>query len=113
MLDMYNGSITFQKRNYIVEELQGEESLVGKFAIGFELDRFTKIFVIDVRAEGSGIQRPAVFNTQAECVEFIEDLHFPGKYLRAVEITSGVYMKDIFPKVGGYLLYKSKIWLPK
>ena len=109
---MFKGPIKFQKQTYIVEQVMDKESIVGKYAVGFEMGQYTKIFVIEINAERSGIQRPVVFHSQGECINFISELHFPNQFLKAVEITPGIYDRDIFPSVGAFLMKKSSILLP-
>jgi len=115
----YNGHITWRRQSFNVTQLEKKEEIIGKWFVGLSFEGkeedtndkkfYSRVFTMAIKESMNLTKRPVLFNTSAECADFIDNFYFPKQVLNAVQVTDTLYERDIFPQRGGYLLVKSSI----
>lgn len=110
----YIGTAFFRGNDYLVEELHGEDKIVGKYCLTFEIGNCKpRLFVMSIKEEGSGIQRPTIFDSLEDVRAFANEIHFPQYNLKLTKITHTIYVDNqTFVDYGAYYLRKSMIVVP-
>ena len=115
----FHGLQSFMKRKYWFDEVHNIDEIIGQYCFFVqvpEVNHAPMIFTISIREYDNGynqddfnIKRPAIFNDEYTCREFMHELYFPDKFLLFMQIDRGIALHKLFREVGAYSVRKPLI----
>lgn len=121
--EYFHDMITYNRRQYWVDEVHNIEKIKGKWCVNVEVpgvNHDPRIFTISVRGYDNepdndtlNIKRPALFYNIDDARKFCDELRFLKSSLRATLVNDALANHKIFKEIGAYLIKISNIVVPK
>lgn len=115
----FHGLQSFMKRKYWIDEVHNIDEIIGQYCFFVqvpEVNHDPMIFTISIREYDNGynqddldIKRPAIFDNEYTCREFMNELYFPDKRLLLMHIDREIALHKLFKEFGAYSVRKPLI----